>query len=45
MENPEFEWDDEKAISNLKKHDVTFEEGTTIFNDPLIASIPDPDHS
>ena len=45
MENPEFEWDDEKAISNLKKHDVSFEEGTTIFNDPLIATILDPDHS
>ena len=45
MENPEFEWDDEKAISNLKKHDVGFEEGTTIFNDPLIATILDPDHS
>lgn len=45
MENPEFEWDDEKAISNLKKHGVGFEEATTIFNDPLIATIPDPDHS
>ena len=45
MENPEFEWDDEKAIGNLKKHDVSFEEGTTIFNDPLIATILDPDHS
>jgi uncharacterized DUF497 family protein len=45
MENPEFEWDDEKAISNLKKHNVTFEEGATIFNDPSIATIFDPDHS
>jgi uncharacterized DUF497 family protein len=45
MENPEFEWDDEKAISNLKKHVVSFEEGATIFNDPWIATIPDPDHS
>ena len=45
MENPEFEWDDEKAISNVKKHDVGFEESTTIFNDPLIATILDPDHS
>ena len=45
METPEFEWDDEKAISNLKKHGVSFEEGATIFNDPLIASISDPDHS
>jgi uncharacterized DUF497 family protein len=45
METPEFEWDDEKAISNLKKHDVSFEEGATIFNDPLIATLHDPDHS
>ena len=45
MENPEFEWDDEKSISNFKKHDVSFEEGATIFNDPLIATISDPDHS
>ncbi len=45
MENSEFEWDDEKAKSNLKKHRVAFEEGATIFNDPIIATIPDPDHS
>jgi len=45
METPEFEWDDEKASSNLKKHDVSFEEGSTIFNDPLLATIVDPDHS
>lgn len=45
MENPEFEWDDEKADSNIKKHGVSFDEGATIFNDPMIATIPDPDHS
>jgi uncharacterized DUF497 family protein len=45
MEDVEFEWDDEKATSNLKKHDVSFEEGATIFNDPEIATIFDPDHS
>jgi uncharacterized protein len=46
METPEFEWDDPKAVSNQKKkHDVSFEEGVTIFNDPLIATIFDPDHS
>jgi uncharacterized DUF497 family protein len=45
METPEFEWDDDKAISNLKKHSISFEEGATIFNDPLIATISDPDHS
>jgi uncharacterized DUF497 family protein len=45
METPEFEWDDEKAVNNLNKHDVSFEEGVTIFNDPLMATIFDPDHS
>jgi uncharacterized DUF497 family protein len=45
MENSEFEWDDEKAKSNLKKHGVSFDEAATIFNDPRIATISDPDHS
>lgn len=45
MENPEFEWDEEKAKKNLKKHGVSFEEAATIFNDPRIATIFDPDHS
>jgi len=45
MENSEFEWDEEKARSNLKKHDVSFDEAATIFNDPRIATISDPDHS
>ena len=45
MKNSEFEWDDEKAKSNLNKHGVSFEEGATIFNDPKIAAISDPDHS
>ena len=45
MKNSEFEWDDEKAKSNLEKHGVSFEEGATIFNDPKIATISDPDHS
>lgn len=45
MEDVEFEWDDEKAVSNLEKHGVAFEEGTTIFNDPLIVTIRDPNHS
>ena len=45
MKNSEFEWDDEKAKSNLKKHGVSFEEGATIFNNSRVATIPDPDHS
>ena len=45
MKNPEFEWDNEKAGKNIKKHGVSFEEAATIFNDPRIATISDPDHS
>lgn len=45
MENSEFEWDDEKAESNRRKHGVSFDEAATIFNDPNIATISDPDHS
>jgi uncharacterized DUF497 family protein len=40
-----FEWDEEKAIANLKKHGVSFDEATTVFTDPLSITIHDPDHS
>jgi uncharacterized DUF497 family protein len=45
MENIEFEWDDGKAEDALSKHGVSFDEGATIFNDPLIVTVFDPDHS
>jgi uncharacterized DUF497 family protein len=41
----EFEWDDDKARKNLKKHGVSFEEASTLFGDPLALTIPDPLHS
>lgn len=41
----EFEWSAEKAKINLKKHNVSFPEAGTIFNDPLSLTFPDPDHS
>jgi uncharacterized protein len=41
----DFEWDVDKAIVNLDKHGISFEEGATVFNDPLVATIFDPDHS
>jgi uncharacterized DUF497 family protein len=40
-----FEWDEVKAIANFRKHQVSFEEGTTVFTDPLSFTIPDPLHS
>lgn len=41
----EFEWDPNKADSNLRKHGVSFEESATVFRDFLSITIPDPDHS
>ena len=41
----QFEWDKEKAVSNLEKHGVTFEEAVTVFFDPLAATFDDPGHS
>ena len=40
-----FEWENNKAIANLKKHGVSFKEGTTVFGDPLAITFNDPDHS
>ena len=40
-----FEWDETKAMSNLEKHGVSFEEAVTVFYDPLAATFADPDHS
>ena len=40
-----FEWDEQKAESNLRKHDVSFEEAATVLRDPLAATVADPDHS
>ena len=40
-----FEWDPDKADSNLQKHDVSFLEAASVFGDPLGGIIDDPDHS
>ena len=41
----EFEWDPDKAARNLAKHGVSFPEATTVFGDPLAATLPDRPHS
>lgn len=41
----EFEWDDDKAEANERKHGVTFTEAATVFADPLGLTGYDPDHS
>ena len=40
-----FEWDPSKAVANLAKHGISFDEGATVFLDQLAISGPDPDHS
>jgi uncharacterized DUF497 family protein len=40
-----FDWDDEKAATNLAKHGVSSDEAETVFADPLAGIVPDPDHS
>jgi hypothetical protein len=41
----QFEWDEEKAAANLRKHGVSFEEASTAFTDDLSLTDNDPDHS
>ena len=40
-----FEWDELKESKNQKKHNISFEEATTVFNDSFGRLIPDPEHS
>ena len=39
-----FEWDKKKAAANLKKHKVSFDEATTVFDDPLAYIFDDEDY-
>jgi uncharacterized DUF497 family protein len=41
----EFDWDPIKAATNLRDHDVSFEEASIVFADPLAMLMADPDHS
>jgi len=41
----QFEWDKEKAASNLKKHGVSFEEASTVFGDFFAKMFYDDEHS
>lgn len=40
-----FEWDNEKARINLKKHGVSFGEATEVFDDPNVVEAEDTEHS
>jgi uncharacterized DUF497 family protein len=40
-----FEWDPKKALSNVRKHDVPFEEAATVFDHPEFITVMDEAHS
>jgi uncharacterized DUF497 family protein len=40
-----FEWDEEKASANLRKHGISFDEAAMVLADPFSLTIPDPGHS
>ena len=40
-----FEWDKNKAGSNLRKHGISYEEASTALRDTFSATAHDPDHS
>ncbi len=40
-----FVWDEKKAAGNLKKHEVSFEEAISVFDDLLFVVAFDDDHS
>ena len=36
MESDYFKWDDAKAETNLRKHKISFQAASRVFNDPLV---------
>lgn len=40
-----FEWDDNKARSNINDHGVSFDEASTVFDDSLARIFDDEEHS
>ena len=45
MEYITFEWDENKNAINKQKHQISFEEAQTVFDDPNAIMIPDTEHS
>jgi uncharacterized DUF497 family protein len=43
--NRRFEWDTRKALSNLRKHSISFDTAIEVFNDPFALIAPDEKHS
>src|ERR1700686_2626752 len=42
---PGFQRDEKKLALNIRKHGVTFNEASTVFDNPLAVTVYDPDHS
>lgn len=45
MSNIKFEWDNNKAQTNIEKHGITFQEASTVFLDENAILFDDPEHS
>lgn len=43
--NPRFTWDDDKASANQQRHGVSFDEASTVFDNPLAVIFDDEAHS
>ncbi len=41
----QFEWDPNKAARNIEKHQVSFDEAATVFDDPMFITVVDEEHS
>jgi uncharacterized DUF497 family protein len=41
----DFVWDARKATRNMERHQVSFEEAATVFDDPLFITFFDDEHS
>ena len=45
MDELRFEWNPNKAKTNIEKHGISFEEAATVFADEQAILFDDPDHS
>ena len=45
MASLRFEWDENKAARNAEKHQVSFDEAATVFDDPMFITFIDEEHS
>jgi uncharacterized protein len=39
-----FDWDPSKAAANRRKHGISFEEATAVFDDPIVLLLADLEH-